>query len=37
MVFMGQFGMLVAMAALAVAAPAQPVPRGMRRRKEIHW
>lgn len=29
MVFMGQFGMLVAMAALAVAAPARPVPRGM--------
>ncbi|OOQ88966.1 Lipase [Penicillium brasilianum] len=29
MVFMGQFGMLVAMAALAVAAPAQPVPRAV--------
>jgi hypothetical protein len=29
MVFLGQSGILVAMAALAVAAPARPVPRGM--------
>lgn len=31
--FLGQFGILVATAALAAAAPAQPVPRGMRERE----
>lgn len=35
MVFMGRFGMLVAMAALAVAAPVLPVPRGMIERKDL--
>ena len=31
---LGQFGILLATAALAAAAPARPVPRGMTREKD---